>query len=279
MESTMISSFKQKSTKLPVGIVLLGSILLLGGCVDDGEDGAVGATGATGATGAVSAAGSASLKRLATAPVGAEFTGLFLNTDGALFLNIQHPSDSNATVDNDGKTFNKGTVGVITGTDFNSLGNIAAMDMPVATPDKEVVMTAVGQYKVLVQQADALNDGNKMGDILASDGTTVIKSSNDPDFNAAVPDGDGGYYLYSNWEDRPGSMSRIKISPDYATVTAEGMLDFSSGDGTCVNCFGTLSPWRTPLSSEELYFDNTADWFDPDYKYFSNAEAIAEYKG
>jgi len=289
VENTVISSFKKKSIKLPVGIVLLGSTLLLGGCVDDGSNGADGAAGAAGAAGAVGPAGAdgaagasyipAGLKRLATAPIGAEFTGLFLNTDGALFLNVQHPSDSNATVDNDGKTFDKGTVGVITGKNFNSLGDIAAMDMPVATADKEVVMTAVGQYKVLVQQADALIDGNNMGDILASDGTTLIKNSNDPDFNAAVPDGSGGYYLYSNWEDRPGSMSRIKISSDYATVTAEGMLDFSSVDGTWVNCFGTLSPWGTPLSSEELYFDNTADWFDPDYKYFSNAEAIAEYKG
>lgn len=277
----MISSFKQKSTTLPLGAALLGCALLVGGCSDDGDDGAVGATGATGAVGedGITNYIPLGLKRLATAPIGAEFTGIFLNTDGALFLNIQHPSDSNTAMDSSGKIFDKGTIGVITGKDFNNLGDIAAADMPISANDKEVVLTAVGQYKVLAQQADALADGNNMGDILATDGTTLIKNSNDPDFNAAVPDGSGGYYLYSNWEDRPGSMSRINISSDYSAVTAEGMLDFSSVDGTWVNCFGTLSPWGTPLSAEELYFDNTADWFDSSHSYFSNAEAIAEYKG
>lgn len=88
------------------------------------------------------------------------------------------------------------------------------------------------------------------------DGTTLIKNSNDPDFNAVVSDGGTDYYLYINWEDRPRSMSRIKLDSSYS-VTAEGMLDFSSVDSTWVNCFGTVSLWGTPLSSEELYFDIT----------------------
>ena len=301
----MISTFKKKPLVLLISTILVSSTLALSSCGDDGDDGIDGADGAPGQDGADGAPGQdgadgtdgadgadgangadgitnyipQGLKRLATAPLGAEFTGLFLNTDGALFLNTQHPSSSNTAADADGKIFNKGTVGVITGVNFNTLGDMAAMDMPIISADKEVVKTAVGTYKVLVQQTDALADGNTMGDILAADGTTVIKNSNDPDFNAAVSDGAGGYYLYTNWEDRPGSMSRIQMSADYNTVTAEGMLDFSAVDGTWVNCFGTLSPWGTPLSAEELYFDNTADWFDPTFTYFSNAEAIAEYKG
>jgi len=35
-------------------------------------------------------------------------------------------------------------------------------------------------------------------------------------------------------------------------VSKSKMLDFSSVGGTWVNCFGTVSPWNTPISSEEL---------------------------
>lgn len=46
-------------------------------------------------------------------------------------------------------------------------------------------------------------------------------------------------------------------------VTKAKMLDFSSVGGTWVNCFGTVTPWNTPISSEELYFDDTELWYDP----------------
>lgn len=258
--------------------LLTGSTILLAGCTDDGDVGLAGGAD-TDVTDGTTNYVPVGLKRLATAPLGAEFTGLFLNTDGTLFLNAQHPGESNTTADIDGKVFNKGSVGMVTEQDFNALGDVAAMDLPVAKADKEVVKTAVGHYRVLAQQADTLEDGNSMGDILTADGTTTIKNSKNPDFNAVVPDGDGGFYLYTNWEDRPGGMSRIQMSADYSKITAEGMLDFSSVDGTWVNCFGTVSPWGTPLSSEELYFDDTADWFNPANYYFSNAQTIATYKG
>ncbi len=250
----------------------------------NGTDGTAGADGADGADGTDAPSTlNPNLKRLATAPLDAEFTGMFVNTDGTFFLNVQHPSSSNTTADSNGKVFDKGTVGVIVDADFNSLGDIASLDLPITTADKEVVMTAVGSYQVLLQQEDSLADGNEAGDILAADGTTLIKNSNDPDFNGVVSDGATGFYVYSNWEDRPGSMSRIQVdglaSGGYSSVTAEGMLDFSSVEGTWVNCFGTVSPWGTPLSAEELYFDNTADWYDSSYSYFSNPQAIAEYLG
>lgn len=241
----------------------------------DGSDGASGADGQDGADG-VSTVTPKGLKRFATAPLGAEFTGIFVNEDGKLFSNIQHPSSSNTTTDSAGKAFNVGTVGYFNA-DVNNMGDIAALDFPITTAQKETVQSAAGSYIVLAQQGDNLADGNKMGDILSANGS-LIKSSNDPDFNGAVSDGGTGYYLYTNWEDRPGSMSRIRLTDTYSP-TQEGMLDFSSVDGTWVNCFGTVSPWGTPLSAEELYFDNTADWFNANANYFSNAEAIAEYKG
>ena len=278
---------------LPAGITaaILCSSLLLTGCDgDDGDDGVDGQNGVDGVDGTDGTDGTASsntplgLKRLATAPLGAEFTGLYLNSDNTLFLNVQHPSSSNTTADADGKIFDKGSVGVIVGQDFSALPeNFGALDLPVSTAQKEVVMTAAGSYQVLAQQGDALDDGLTMGDIMTADGTTQIKNSNDPDFNGVISDGDTGFYVYTNWEDRPGSMSRIHVSgladTGYANIIQEGMIDFSGVGGTWVNCFGTVSPWNTPLSSEELYFDDTADWFNSEYEYFSNPQSLATYFG
>lgn len=274
--------FSKKKLSHLIGTILIGSTAVLAGCADDGSDGTDGTDGVDGINGTAGVTNYApeGLKRLVTAPLGAEFTGMFLNTDGAFFINTQHPSDANTTTDTAGKIFDKGTVGVIADVDFGSLGDPAALDLPILVSDKELVKTAVGSYTVLVQQGDAVTtgQGTEIGDIVAADGTTVIKNSNDPDFNAAVSDGGSGFYLYTNWEDRPGSMSRAHMDSNYV-VDEVGMLDFSSVNGTWVNCFGTLSPWGTPMSAEELYFDNTADWFDTSYRYFSNAQAMAEYLG
>lgn len=280
--------------------VLTASILglsVLAGCGADGDDGADGLAGIDGVDGVNGVDGTdgvdgsdgitnyvvPGLKRLATAPLGAEFTGMFLNDDGAFFLNVQHPSTSNTTADANGAIFNKGTVGAIVGRDFNSLpatGEFAELDLPILTADKEVVQTAVGTYQVLAQQDDAAADSSVLGNIVSADGATALASSDDPDFNGAVPDGVGGYYLYTNWEYRPGGMSRIQLSgltdTGYGSIEKEGMLDFSGVSGTWVNCFGTVSPWGTPLSSEELYYDNTADWFDATD---SNPQSMAAYLG
>ena len=289
-----------------ISAMMIATLGLLTACAgEDGKDGqdgingrdVTGPAGADGANGADGQDGSdgqnlvgninPSLKRLATAPLGAEFTGMYVNTDGSFFLNVQHPSSSNTTTDAAGKTFDVGTVGAIVGADFTNLGSVAALDLPITTSDKEVVKTAVGSYQVLLQQGDTMADGFKAGDITIKNAATtndIIKNSNDPDFNGVVPSGNAGeFFVYSNWEDRTGSMSRIKVSAlgagGYATVTAEGMLDFSAIEGTWVNCFGTVSPWGTPLSAEELYFDNSADWFDTTYKYFGNPQAVAQYLG
>ncbi|MEW8324804.1 MAG: alkaline phosphatase PhoX [Candidatus Thiodiazotropha taylori] len=280
-------SFRLLTLPASIAVALLSTSLLLTGCDgDDGDDGVDGQAGVDGTDGAdgITNYVPIGLKRLATAPLDAEFTGLYLNSDNTLFLNVQHPSSSNTTTDAAGKVFDKGTVGVIVGQDFSALPeNFGALDLPVTTAQKEVVMTAVGSYQVLAQQGDSLDDGLAMGDIMTADGATQIKSSNDPDFNGVVSDGNGGFYVYTNWEDRPGSMSRIQVSgltdSGYGNITQEGMIDFSGVGGTWVNCFGTVSPWNTPMSAEELYFDDTSDWFNPDYEYFSNPQSLATYLG
>lgn len=249
----------------------------------DGLDGKSGDAGKDGSKGKDGAPSNQGLTRLAQAPIKAEFTGMYLNTDGTFFLNVQHPSTANNSKDEQGYTFNKGTVGVVTGVDFTKLGDVAALDLAITDADKEVVTTAIGNYQVLLQQNDPLIDGFTAGDIVKKAGTTLVKNSNDPDFNGVVPDGNGGFYVYTNWEDRTGGMSRIQVSnlgpSGYSAVKKEGMLDFSSVNGTWVNCFGTVTPWGTPISAEELYFDNTSDWFNPKYKYFGNAKAVAQYMG
>jgi secreted PhoX family phosphatase len=281
-------SFRKSPVAIGVSAAILAISFSLTGC--DGSDGNDGTNGTNGTDGTDGTDGLTNyvpvgLKRLATAPLGAEFTGMYLNSDNTFFLNVQHPSSSNTTTDADGKVFDKGTVGVIVGQDFSALpSDFGALDLPINTADKEVVMTAVGSYQVLTQQNDTTIDGNQMGDILAANGTTLVKSSNDPDFNGVISDGGSGFYVYTNWEDRPGSMGRTHVdnytlAGGYGTVTLDGMIDFSSVSGTWVNCFGTVSPWDTPLSSEELYFDDTADWFDSSYTYFSNPQAMATYLG
>lgn len=292
---------QQNALYKAVFLAMTTSMLVACGGNSDGDNGSAGVSGApgtageqglaglngqngtNGADGADGVNGGSVLTRLAQAPIGAEFTGMYLNADGTFFINVQHPSTGNASTDSQGHTFDKGTVGVVTGADFNSLGKVAALDLAITTADKEVVSTAVGNYQVLLQQNDVMVDGFTAGDIVKKDGTTLVKNSNDPDFNGVVSDGNGGFYVYTNWEDRTGGMSRIQISnlgpAGYSIVKKEGMLDFSSVDGTWVNCFGTVTPWGTPISAEELYFDNTADWFDPTYKYFGNAVAVAQYMG
>lgn len=226
------------------------------------------------------------LTRVVAAPLKAEFTGLFLTGDGKLFLNVQHPSDDNTQADADGKVFNKGTVGMIAMADKHLATGTALTELPVPSTaqEQQLVTSSIGTYKVIAQQDDDTIQGTKIGVIKDMMGNE-IKSSNDPDFNALVPAGVAGtHYLYTNWEDRPGGMSRIKLSGydaanGYANITKEGMLDFSGVNGTWVNCFGTLSPWGTPLTSEELYFDDTADWYDNTAKYFSNPAAVSMYRG
>lgn len=81
--------------------------------------------------------------------------------------------------------------------------------------------------------------------------------SNDPDFNGYVKlnDAHTEAHLFTNWEDRPGGMSiahLVKDADKRWNVTKSRMIDFSSVGGTWVNCFGTVTPWNTPISSEEL---------------------------
>ena len=57
------------------------------------------------------------------------------------------------------------------------------------------------------------------------------------------------------------------------------MLDLSGINGGWVLCFGSMSPWGTPLLSEELYFENTIDWNNQNYEYHEGQVELADYLG
>jgi len=223
-----------------------------------------------------------SLTRLAVLPQGAEATGLFLTEAGELFFNLQHPSAANRP------PFHRATVGVLTGVYLRRVPReFEPVPLPDSDSDRQKVTTAVGSYRVLAQSGDTLGGALAEGlGTIRGKGGTVIHRSDSPDFNAVVPTpGDGSEkYLFTAWEERPGGVSRIRLRRDAAgkweaVEKGSGMLGFQAVKGTWVSCFGTLSPWGTPLSSEELYFPDTAKWNAPEGPMRHGPENLARYLG
>ncbi|UUA74063.1 PhoX family protein [Cellvibrio sp. QJXJ] len=279
--------------------VLISSTLLLTACGgDDGKDGATGPAGSDGVAGpagptgpagnngapgqngangqdgtdgedGVDATAPAKLIRLATTPMGSELTGMFKTDNGELFFNIQHPSD---TLPGDES---KAAVGVWNGVDLDMLDpKITPVAVPVkGSPESQTTRVAVGSYQALGREGDifagALPFG--FGNITTPDGSVSVKQSNNPDFNAYIPDNISGSegYLFSAWEDRPGGVSRLSIAKqnDGTWRVNDAMnVNFGNVKGTMINCFGTVSPWGTPLTSEENYeAENTVRWNDATY--------------
>ena len=214
------------------------------------------------------------LLRFATTARGAEFTGLFLSTNGDLFFNVQHPDPTNAP------PFNRGIIGVITGVDFRTLPQrLEPIGLDAAQHEPEQVHVALGAYQVLAQGGQTLADG-ELGVVRALNGKPLTDGSM-PDFNAYLAQGDNGV-LYTAFESRPGAMSRLSTARQrdgtWRVDTAHN-IDFRPLSGTWVNCFGTVSPWGTPLSSEELYFPDTAQWFAPTGRNGAALERLHAYLG
>lgn len=254
---------------------------------DDGDTGPQGPAGPPGEDAPVpkslgDLSSSSELTRIATLPLGAEVTGIYLNDEGDLFFNAQHPADSNTATDSDGVTYNRAAVGALVNIG-SATTSVSSISLPASDTEKELMRTAVGRYQTIAQEGDSLAGSPKggLGAILTEDDTSTIKQSNDPDFNAFIPTGEGEGYLFTNWEDRPGGMSRIKIRKDDEGLwrivgNSAEMIDFSGVAGTWVNCFGTVSPWNTPLSAEENFFsDNTSNWNNPNAQFIGGVEDLA----
>jgi len=258
----------------------------------DGKDGVDGTNGVDGTDGMDGTDGAdltvaPSLTRLATTPLGAELTGMYVTDNGEFFFNVQHPSSSLPGDES------KAAVGAWVGVDIENLDpRMASMEVP--APDSAAAQTtsvAVGSYQVLGREGDtyagALPFG--LGAIVDGAETLAIKQSNDPDFNAFIPtaaDGSSGF-LYTAWEDRPGAMSRIALSKaaDGSWTTGDALnIDFTGVNGTMINCFGAVSPWGTPLTSEENYeAENTVRWNDATYSSgypnYADVQNIQTYLG
>jgi secreted PhoX family phosphatase len=260
--------------KIKMSALALSVLLALTAC-SDGDDGAQGPAGATGQAGTDGQDGvngsdgidgtAGKLTRLATVPTGAEVTGIFLSEEGDLFFNAQHPSDSNNIANAAGKTFHTGTVGVLAGVNFNNLPEtLIDSPVPVSDAERQTVMSAYGQYQVLGQTGDTYEGKlpKGLGHIYSMVGDELILENDMPDFNGFIQTGAGKGYLFTNWEMYPGGMSRMAIEKDNFgswKVTDAMMLDFDGVHGTAANCFGSVTPWNTPLTSEEWIVNSKVD--------------------
>ena len=189
------------------------------------------------------------LKRFATLPEGAEATGLRIEPDGTVFLNIQHPAATNLY------PFNRATSGVITG--FKAGDDFTPVPVPTGDAMKTLTV-AGGTYQVLGRTGEPIPgdpNGSTFGAIAAPDGS-LIDMCNNPDGNMYLPtasDGSQGY-LYTNWECVPGGVSKLYIARgnDGTWTTTDGdQVDFATVGGTQNNCNASVTPWNTGLTSEE----------------------------
>lgn len=197
------------------------------------------------------------LKRFATVPDGAEVTGLRIEPDGTIFLNIQHPAAANR------HPYNRATVGVITG--YKAGEPFEPIDVPSGDASRELVLAA-GSYTVLGRTGEAL-PGNgaegAFGDVLATDGSRIDQCNN-PDGNMYLPtveDGSQGY-LYTNWECAPSAISRIYIERDADggwTATDGELVDLAEAPMANL-CNASVTPWNTGLTSEEYPADVEDEW-------------------
>jgi len=217
------------------------------------------------------------MTRIMMMPPDAEVTGMHINANGHFFVNAMHPDNDNY----------RATIGVINGVDWNNLPS-SVPELPSSSSASDTwngIRTSYGDYQVLLQSGDVFSQGGVAGGIYAADNGNRMFTSEKPDYNAFVPlnaDASRGY-LYTAWEDRPAGISQLEIEWNSTSTEWEvlggTMLDLSSVNGGWVLCFGSMSPWDTPLLSEELYFSDTEDWNDESYNYHSDQASLADYLG
>ncbi|WP_436926118.1 alkaline phosphatase PhoX [Halosimplex amylolyticum] len=212
------------------------------------------------------------LKRFSSTAFGAEVTGPYVFDDGSLLYSLQHPSRDNAG------EYDRAGIGYFSGFSFEFDGtndDFEELAAPEAQAERERVRGAEGEYTFLAREQDPINGGTeRLGVAQTPDGWDLTR-----DNFAGTQYGDAGYnpdcnqfvatdgartegYLFTNWENSPGNVSRIPISQDddgewHADLDAA--INLANTDamraigGTRINCYGDLSPWGTMLSSEENY--------------------------
>lgn len=217
------------------------------------------------------------ITRMMMLPPEAEVTGMHVDGNGHFFVNAMHPDTDRY----------KATVGVVHGVDWHALpATVPALDASSSPEDVwHGIRTSYGEYQVLLQAGDVLTEGGLAGGIYAADDGAQLKLSQKPDYNAYVPASNDGLhgFLYTAWEDRPAGISQVEIQWNAKAsqwdVLKSSMLNLSAINGGWVLCFGSISPWGSPLFSEELYFDNTERWNDETFRYHTDQTRLADYLG
>jgi len=212
------------------------------------------------------------LKRFSSTALGAEVTGPFVFDEGSLLYSLQHPSRDNPA------PYDEAGIGYFSGFQFEFDGSNDDFDelsTPQTNAEQQTVRGADGEFTFLARAHEAINGGTEeLGVVQTPDGENITTdafagtqygdAAYNPDCNQFVPttaDGTEGY-LFTNWENSPGNVSRIPIS---RTADGEWEADLENAiniantepmrelGGTRINCYGDLSPWTTMLSSEENY--------------------------
>ncbi|KYH24694.1 hypothetical protein HAPAU_30700 [Halalkalicoccus paucihalophilus] len=221
-------------------------------------------------TGAPSVKGN--LKRFSTTAYGAEVTGPFVFEDGGLLYSLQHPSEENP------EPFNRAGVGYFSGFQFDLDGDnddFTEVSTPQTRDEQGMVRSDNGEYVLLAQARESINGGTELlgvtqtpdGIDITMDefaGTQYGAAATNPDCNQFIATNDEGTegYLFTNWENSPGNVSRVPISQsddDEWEADLENAINLANTEplrdlgGTRINCYGNLTPWNTMVSSEENY--------------------------
>jgi len=212
------------------------------------------------------------LKRFSTTAFGAEVTGPFVFQDGSLLYSLQHPEAANPD------PFGTAGIGYFSGFQFELDGDNDDFD-ELSTPQTEAeqrrVRSGNGDYTIFAHGRDEINDGEeRLGVTQTPDGTDITldnfegtqygAAATNPDCNQFVPTNEDGTegYLFTNWENSPGNVSRIPLSQTQGgewEADLENATNLANTEplrelgGTRINCYGDLSPWGTMISSEENY--------------------------
>ncbi|MFB6090987.1 MAG: alkaline phosphatase PhoX [Halobellus sp.] len=220
------------------------------------------------------------LKRFATTAFGAEVTGPFVLENGTLIFSLQHPIDPDEVSGTPGiinqERFQDGGIGYVEGFQFDDDGNndeFTELPVPQTADEQGKVRTAGGSYELLASEKQSINGGEeRLGVPKTPDGEPIDEFSgskysqfgNDPDMNQFVPTPEGEHdgYLFTNFEQTPGTLTRMPIEVDDdggIEADLENTTNLANTEalrelgGTKINCYGDLSPWGTPLSAEEEY--------------------------
>ncbi|KTG09447.1 cell surface protein [Haloprofundus marisrubri] len=206
------------------------------------------------------------IERFATTALGAEVTGPEVTKSGTLFFSLQHPSRKNP------EPFNSGGIGYVSG--YNIVEDSAFDELGVPSTDEQQsrVRVANGEYVLLAREGDNIGENADLGVPTTPDGIGLDEYPGprygnlgyNPDCNRFIPlnEEETEGYLFTNFEQSPGEISRIPISQDDDgewEADLDGAANLASTEafrdigGTRINCYGDISPWNTYLSAEEEY--------------------------